>query len=303
MSMLGTRHLPRQDIQAIMDLATKYRHAASNGEPVPQIDGAVCLLFFEGSTRTRMSFERAARKLGMSCTYIAPATSSVPKGESFRDTVMTLDHEGVDCLVIRHFEAGAPHQAAEVFNGSIVNAGDGCHEHPTQALADLMTILSRKSKADGLTIAIVGDIIHSRVARSNAWCLTKMGARVRFVAPATMLPKDPSAFPVEVYDNLAAGLADADVVMALRIQRERINGQDLGSIAEYIDHFQINRTSLTFAKEDALVMHPGPMNRGVELDNFAADFQNSTIHEQVENGVYVRMAVLAREFEELRGDA
>jgi aspartate carbamoyltransferase catalytic subunit len=303
MSLLGIRHLPREEIEDYVARARVYQKAAVSGEPVPQIEGSTCLLFFEVSTRTRISFERAARRLGLQCTYIAPSTSSISKGESFRDTVATLDYEGLDCLIIRHPCAGTAHQAAEVFSGTVVNGGDGCHEHPTQALADLMTVLSRKGGTEGLVVAIVGDIVHSRVARSNAWCLTKMGAHVRFVAPATLLPKDPSAFPVEVHDNLAAGLADADVVMALRLQRERMNGSDLGSLTEYTEHFQVNGTSLALAKEDVLVMHPGPMNRGVELDSSAADSPGSTIHEQVENGVYIRMAVLAKEFEKLRGDA
>jgi aspartate carbamoyltransferase catalytic subunit len=303
MSLLGIRHLARENIQGYMDAARRYQQSVESDEPIPQVQGTVCLLFFEASTRTCLSFERAARRLGLSVMLLSSQSSSVAKGESLRDTVSTLDYEGIDCLVIRHSMAGTVAQAAEVFEGSVVNAGDGCHEHPTQALSDLLTIMSRKGKAAGLTVAIVGDIIHSRVARSDAWCLAKMGATVRFVAPATLLPKDCSGFPVDVYDNLAAGLADADVVMALRLQHERMNGSDLGSLSEYTDHFQINRTSLGLAKEDALVMHPGPMNRGVEIDNFAAGCPTSAISDQVENGVYVRMAVLAREFEELRGDA
>jgi len=303
MSLLDIRSLQRSEIETYIREAIKYRNACTSGEPVPQVSGTVCLLFFETSTRTRASFESAARKLGLHGSFVAPATSSIQKGESIRDTVVTLDYAGVDCLVIRHPSPGAPHQAAEVFDGGVVNAGDGCHEHPTQALADLLTIISRKGTVEGLTVAIVGDIVHSRVARSNAWCLTKMGARVRFVGPRTLLPKDCSLLPVETCDNLAAGLSDADVVMALRLQRERMNGYDLGGLAEYTQRFQINRESLKLAKEDVLVMHPGPINRGVELDDFAADSTFSAIHNQVENGIYVRMAVLANEFDKLRGDA
>lgn len=302
MSLLGIRKLDKKEIQGYLDLAMKYRHAISEAEPVPQLTGTVCQLFYEGSTRTRMAFERAARNLGLTTTFVTATASSVPKGESLRDTAMTLDYEGIDCLVIRHPSPGAADHAADVFGGAVINAGDGCHEHPTQALTDLMTITLHRNKVEGLTVAIVGDIVHSRVARSDAWCLSKMGAKVRFVAPATLLPKDCSAFPVEVHDNLAAGLADADVVMALRVQRERMNGSDLGSLTEYTDHFQVNRMSLQLAKKNALVMHPGPMNRGVELDNFAADSPNSTIHDQVSNGVYMRMSVLAKAFEELGGD-
>jgi len=302
MSLLAIRTTEKKDIEGYVDLAMKYRHAVNEAEPVPQHQGTVCLLFYENSTRTRLAFERAARLLGLACSHVGAATSSASKGESLRDTATVLDYEGVDCLVIRHPVPGAPQVLEEVFGGGVINAGDGCHEHPTQALTDLVTIIARRGSVAGLTVAIVGDIQHSRVARSNAWCLTKMGAKVRFVAPDTLLPRDCSAFPVEVYDNLAAGLADADVVMALRVQKERMTGTDLGSLTEYTDHFQINRHSLQMAKKDALVMHPGPMNRGAELDNYAADGPQSTIQEQVANGVYVRMAVLAKEFDELRGE-
>jgi aspartate carbamoyltransferase catalytic subunit len=214
------------------------------------------------------------------------------KGETLKDTIMTLRYERLDGLVMRHRASGSPTLAARFFGGPVVNAGDGSHEHPTQALGDALTILERKKEIAGLTVAIVGDVEHSRVARSNAWLLSRLGAEVRFVGPRTLIPTQTSMLPGSVFYDLAAGIDGADVIITLRLQKERMEEGMLSSVGEYAAMYQINRDNLRFAKPDCLVMHPGPINRGVELDDESADGENSVIRAQIENGIFVRMAAL-----------
>jgi aspartate carbamoyltransferase catalytic subunit len=261
--------------------------------PVPRLsDRIVGMLFFENSTRTRVSFEVAAHYLGMKTASFVASASSMNKGETLKDTIMTLRYERLNGLVMRHRASGSPTLAARFFGGPVVNAGDGQHEHPTQALGDALTILERKETLEGLTVAIVGDVEHSRVARSNAWLLSKMGAEVRFVGPRTLIPSQTAMLPGKVYYDLAAGIDDADVIITLRLQKERMEEGMLSSVGEYASMYQINRDNLSYAKPDCLVMHPGPINRGVELDDEAADGENSVIRSQIENGIFVRMASL-----------
>jgi aspartate carbamoyltransferase catalytic subunit len=252
----------------------------------------VGLLFFENSTRTRVSFEQASHYLGYHVVNFSGAGSSMSKGETLKDTILTLRYERLEALVMRHHASGAPALAARYFNAPVINAGDGQHEHPTQALGDALTILERKGDIQGLKVAIVGDVEHSRVARSNAWLMHKLGAEVRFVGPRTLLPSHTGKLPGTVYYDLATGIADADVVMCLRLQRERMSEGLMGSTGEYTRMYQINRTSLRNAHPEAIVLHPGPLNRGIEMDDATADSDASCINDQVMNGVFVRMAVL-----------
>lgn len=214
------------------------------------------------------------------------------KGETLKDTILTLRYERLDGLVVRHRASGSAALAARYFPGPVVNAGDGQHEHPTQALGDALTILQRKGNIEGLKIAIVGDVEHSRVARSNAWLLHKLGAEIRFVGPRTLIPGHTGLLPGTVFHNLLVGIDGADVVMTLRLQKERMSEGMVGSLSEYTRMYQVNRESLRFAADDCLVMHPGPINRGVEVDDIAADGDRSAIHDQIENGIFVRMASL-----------
>jgi aspartate carbamoyltransferase catalytic subunit len=292
MNLLSIRELDKSQINRFLNSAKSMKQAVQSGGKLPShADKVVGLLFFEDSTRTRVGFEMAARRLGLGFTAFGVKGSSMSKGESLKDTVLTLQGEGVDGLVIRHESAGAPNVAARFFNGPVINAGDGMHEHPTQALADALTILSHHKKIDGLTVAIVGDVMHSRVARSNAWLLSKLGAAVRFVAPRTLMPPYGGLFPADRFYSMKTGLDGADVVMALRMQMERMERGLISSVGEYASMYQVNGTTLRYAKPDALVMHPGPVNRGLELDDATMDGKQSVISEQVENGVYVRMAV------------
>lgn len=224
------------------------------------------------------------------------------KGETLKDTILTLKHERLEAVVMRHEASGACNLAAKYFEGPVINAGDGRHEHPTQALADALTILDRKGKIKGLKVAIVGDVTNSRVARSNAWLLSKLGAEVRFVGPRTLVPGQSSTLPATVYHDLRSGLIDTDVVMALRLQRERMDN-GVVSVSEFRRLYQVNRGSLRACAPDAIVMHPGPLNRGVEIDDLTADGPSSTINEQVTNGIYVRMAALAWAFENVPAKA
>ena len=237
-----------------------------------------------------MSFEQAAFYLGMRSSNFATSASSMNKGETLKDTILTLRHERINGLVMRHKSSGAPMLAAKHFGGPVLNAGDGQHEHPTQALADALTILERKPSLEGLNISIVGDVEHSRVARSNAWLLDKMGANVRLVGPRTLLPPHPSMLPGEFCDELEEGISGADVIICLRLQRERMAEGMISSIGEYSSLYQINADTLRFANPGCLVMHPGPINRGVEIDDVTADGESAVINQQVENGVFVRMA-------------
>jgi aspartate carbamoyltransferase catalytic subunit len=249
-------------------------------------------LFFENSTRTQSSFEIAGKRLGADVMNMSVATSAVAKGETLIDTAMTINAMHPDFLVVRHSSSGAVELLAQKVSCAVINAGDGQHEHPTQALLDALTIRRRKGHIEGLTIAICGDVLHSRVARSNIHALNKLGARVRVVAPSTLLPAGIENFGVEVHRNMKDGLAGADVVMMLRLQLERMTSTFVPSSREYYRFFGLNEEKLAFAKTDSLVMHPGPMNRGVEIDSNVADGVHSVIREQVEMGVAVRMAVL-----------
>jgi aspartate carbamoyltransferase catalytic subunit len=291
--LLASRHLSREDAETILSMAQRYRDDIRAGKDVR--NGAmrmIGLLFFEPSTRTRVSFERACTYLGYHSTNFSSSGSSMGKGETLKDTILTLKHERLDALVVRHPSCGSPKLVADYFGGPVINAGDGEHEHPTQALGDALTILQRKGKIEGLTVAIVGDVMHSRVARTNAWMLTKLGAKVRFVGPRTLLPVSCALLPGEATNELAEGLEGADVVMCLRLQKERMTEGLMSSVGEYRRGFQVNSQTLKYAHGDAIVMHPGPMNRGVELDDATADGPQSVVLDQVENCIYARTAVL-----------
>ncbi|MEZ0325885.1 MAG: aspartate carbamoyltransferase catalytic subunit [Fimbriimonas sp.] len=291
--LLGIRQLDPQQIEDLINLAADFKLRIIESRPVPRLsDKVVGMLFFEHSTRTRVSFEQAAHYLALKTANFSASLSSMKKGETLKDTILTLRYERLDGLVMRHRASGSPTLAARFFGGPVVNAGDGQHEHPTQALGDALTILERKETIEGLRVAIVGDVEHSRVARSNAWLLSKLGAEVRFVGPRTLIPQQTAMLPGKVYYDLAAGIDNADVIITLRLQRERMEEGLLSSMGEYAAMYQINRENLAYAKPDCLVMHPGPINRGVELDDEAADGPNSTIRAQIENGIFVRMASL-----------
>ncbi len=295
--LLTLRETSAVEIQYLLDTATALKEIL--GRPVkkvPTLRGrAMITCFYENSTRTRTSFEMAAKIMSAEAINIAVAQSSVAKGESLKDTLLTLQALKADCIVMRHPASGAAEFAAQHLQIPVINAGDGRHEHPTQGLLDLFTMRQYKGEISGLTVAIVGDILHSRVARSNIWGLTQLGAKVKIVAPRTLLPPDAEKLPVTVYDNLKEGLEGADVVNVLRLQTERMDKGLLPSLREYSRLFGISPSSLKYAKPDALVLHPGPMNRGVEISADVADGKHgiqSAIEEQVTNGVAVRMAVL-----------
>lgn len=291
--LLSIRSLERGQIVDILSSAVEMKRRVVAEESLPDLKKHVLgMLFFENSTRTRVSFEQAARYLNMRFANFSSAGSSMSKGETLKDTILTLRFERLDGLVMRHRMSGSAQLAARYFGGPVVNAGDGQHEHPTQALGDALTILERKRTIDGLRVAIVGDVTHSRVARSNAWLLSKLGAEVRFVGPRNLVPSHAGMLPGSVYYDLAAGLESADVVMTLRLQKERMDDGLIGSIGEYARLYQVNRNTIQYAAKDCIVMHPGPINRGVELDDVAADGEWSAITAQVENGVFVRMASL-----------
>ncbi|MVA97684.1 aspartate carbamoyltransferase catalytic subunit [Nitratireductor sp. CAU 1489] len=292
--LLGIKGLSPQDIELLLDRAD--RAVAISRQPEKKtstLRGRTQInLFFEASTRTQSSFELAGKRLGADVMNMAVASSSVKKGETLIDTAMTLNAMRPDILIIRHGSAGAAALLAQKVGCSVVNAGDGAHEHPTQALLDALTIRRAKGQIARLTVAICGDILHSRVARSNIILLNALGARVRVVAPSTLLPAGIARMGVEVHRSMAEGLAGADVVMMLRLQRERMAGALVPSVREYFRYFGLDAEKLTLAAEDALVMHPGPMNRGVEIASEIADGPQSVIEEQVEMGVAVRMAVM-----------
>ncbi len=293
-SLLTIRSLEKDTIKALIGTAADFKKRLNEGAEIPQRpDLVVGMLFFEHSTRTRVSFEQAAHYLGMKTTSFMAGASSMSKGETLKDTIHTLRYERLNGLVMRHRASGAANLASRYFGGPVVNAGDGQHEHPTQALGDALTMIERKGSIEGLTVAIVGDVEHSRVARSNAWLLHKLGAEVRFVGPRTLIPIHTGMLPGKVFFDLPSGLEDADVVICLRLQKERMDEGMLSSVAEYSRLYQVNRDNLKFAKKDCLVMHPGPINRGVEVDDVAADSDRSAIRAQVENGIFVRMAALS----------
>ena len=293
--LLDLQSLSADEINYLLDTAQSFKAIVERPvKKVPTLRGkSVATLFFEPSTRTRTSFEAAAKIMSADTYSLAGTTSSSVKGESLKDTMLTLDAMGIDAFVIRHSFSGAAHLAAKyVPNKPVINAGDGTHEHPTQGLLDLLTIRQVKGRLKGLTVAIVGDVLHSRVARSNIWGLHTMGANVRLVGPPTLLPADASQLPVEVYTNLEAGLRGADVVNILRIQLERQDAAFFPSVREYAKLFGVSKAKLKEAAPDVTVLHPGPMNRGLEIASALADDDIAVITEQVTNGVAVRMAVL-----------
>ncbi|MCW3054676.1 MAG: aspartate carbamoyltransferase [Chthonomonadales bacterium] len=295
--LLTLRETSATDIRYLLDTATAFHEILKRPvKKVPTLRGrAMITCFYENSTRTRTSFEMAAKIMSAEAINIAIAQSSVAKGESLKDTMLTLQALKADCIIIRHPASGAAQFAAEHLNIPVVNAGDGRHEHPTQGLLDLLTIRQIKGEIAGKTVAIVGDIMHSRVARSNIWGLTQLGAKVRLVGPRTLMPYDADRLPVEVFDDLRAGIEGADVVNVLRLQTERMEKGLLPSLREYSRMFGVTTSSLKAAQPDVLVLHPGPMNRGVEISADVADGKygvRSAIEEQVTNGVAVRMAVL-----------
>ncbi len=292
--LLGLENLDKEEIQLILDTAGPFKNLFTRSiKKVPTLRGqTVVLLFYEPSTRTRNSFELAEKRLSADTLNVTVSTSSVVKGESLIDTVKTIEAMKADFVVIRHNMAGAPEIVSRVIKSSVINAGDGSHEHPTQGLLDLFTIKEKKGKIAGLKVTIVGDILHSRVARSNIWGLKKMGAEVNVCAPATLIPQGIEDLGVKVFYDLDKALEGVDVVCVLRIQLERQKEHLLPSLREYTEFYGITNERLKRAKKDCLVMHPGPMNRGVEIFGEVADGNQSVILEQVTNGIAVRMAVL-----------
>ena len=293
--LLGIEGLSPREIQLLLDRADEFvDHGRQTNKKLDQMRGLTQInLFFESSTRTRTSFELAGKRLGADVVNMSISSSSIKKGETLIDTAMTLNAMHPDVLVVRHHDSGAVALLARHVNCAVINAGDGSHEHPTQALLDALTIRRRRGRIEGLLVVICGDILHSRVARSNILLLSAMGARVRVVAPKTLMPATMQAYGVEVCSDMKSGLVDADIVMMLRLQTERMQGSFVPSVREYFHLFGLTYEKLAQAKPDALIMHPGPMNRGVEIDGTVADdIHRSAILDQVELGVAVRMACL-----------
>lgn len=292
--ILGIKELSVEEINLILETAGSFVEVSTREiKKVPTLRGKTMInLFYEASTRTRTSFEIAAKRLSADTINITASTSSIVKGETLIDTAKNLESMNPDIIVIRHSAAGAPQMIAQVLRQSVINAGDGAHEHPTQALLDMMTIKSNKGTIVGLKVAIVGDISHSRVARSNIYGLTKMGANVFVAGPATMIPYEIENMGVTVHTSVEEAIRNADVVMALRIQMEREKQCIFPSLREYARHFSLNRRNIILAKKDVLIMHPGPVNRGIEISPDLAESANSVILQQVTNGVAVRMALL-----------
>ena len=292
--ILGIKELTAEQLTFILDTSESFKQINSREiKKVPTLRGKTIInLFFEASTRTRTSFEIAGKRLSADTVNIAASSSSVVKGETLEDTAQNIEAMHPDIIVMRHNASGACQYLAERLKCSVINAGDGMHEHPSQALLDAFTIRQHKGSIEGLTVAIVGDITHSRVVRSNIYCLTKLGAKVRIAGPGTMLPPGLAKLGCEVYNNLDDAIRDADCVMMLRIQRERQGASLIPSVSEYARFFGLNEAKLKLAKPNAIVMHPGPINRGVELASAVADGPQNVILDQVENGVAVRMALL-----------
>ncbi len=293
--LLAIEGLEPPHIADLLDLAESYALLNRSGKTQRDLlKGRTLInLFFEDSTRTRTSFEIAGKRLGADVINMSVSTSSVNKGETLLDTASTLNAMHCDLLVVRHAQSGAPSLLSQKVDAAVINAGDGTHEHPTQALLDALTIRRHKGRLEGLVVAICGDIAHSRVARSNMHLLTTMGSRVRVVGPPTLIPAEAARLGVEVFHDMKAGLAGADVVMMLRLQRERMSGGLVPSAREFFRFYGLDAEKLAFAKPDSIVMHPGPMNRGVEIESAIADHPTrSVIGEQVEMGVACRMAVL-----------
>ncbi len=292
--LLGLQNLSREDLLRILENAKRMKEVVlSENDRLDNLAGrSVVTLFYENSTRTRLSFELAAKYLGADVANITASGSSVEKGESLIDTVKTIDAMGTDIIAMRHSSSGAPQIVAPLVDASVINAGDGMHEHPTQALLDIFTIMEKKGSIAGLKVAIVGDIEHSRVVRSNIYALKTLGADVSLGGPSTLIPKGMEKLGVKVFKSVQEAMIDADVVMALRIQLERQKSGLFPSLAEYNRFFGIDEKRLMFAKDDAFIMHPGPVNRGVELSSEIVDGDRSAICRQVTNGVAVRMSVM-----------
>jgi aspartate carbamoyltransferase catalytic subunit len=292
--LLGLEGLPAEEILHVLDTAKSFVEISERDiKKVPTLRGKTVInLFYENSTRTRTSFEIAAKRLSADTINISASSSSVQKGETLADTARNLEAMRPDAIVVRHPSSGAPHLLARAVSRPVINAGDGQHEHPTQALLDLFTIREKKGRIAGLDVAIVGDILHSRVARSNLFGLTALGAKVRLVGPPTLLPEEFASFGVKIHHDLRGGIAGADVIMMLRIQRERQGANFFPSLDEYSLLFGLDRAALAAAKSDVVILHPGPMNRGVEISSEVADGPYSLILDQVTNGVAVRMALL-----------
>ncbi|MHB1315395.1 MAG: aspartate carbamoyltransferase catalytic subunit [Christensenellales bacterium] len=292
--LLGLKEITKEEIAEILHNAGLMKYILTqNVKKTPHLQGkSIVTLFYENSTRTRMSFELASKYMSAASANISASASSVAKGETLIDTGRTLDMMKTDVIIIRHPLSGAPHLLAQHVQSSVINAGDGTNEHPTQALLDMFTMQEKKGSIDGLKVAIVGDVFHSRVARSNLWGLTKMGAKVVLAAPDTLMPSHMEQSGALITNDIRAAVEGADVVMPLRIQLERQKSGLFPTLREYCKFFGINGDVLKLAKQDALVMHPGPMNRGVEISSAVADCDQSVIREQVTNGVAVRMALL-----------
>jgi aspartate carbamoyltransferase catalytic subunit len=292
--LLGLEYLDKRDLQTILDSVKPFKSLfITKSNKIHELLGkTVVTLFYEPSTRTRTSFEIAAKRLSADVVNIAVNTSSIVKGESLIDTGKTLEAMNADYIVVRHSLAGAPDILARNLGVSVINAGDGFHEHPTQGLLDLYTIYERKGKFEGLKVLLVGDILHSRVAKSNIWALTKMGAEVSVVGPPTLIPSSVEELGVKVYYDLDEAVKKADVLNILRIQFERQQENLFPSIHEYIELYQLTKERLAMAKPGVLIMHPGPMNRGIEISSEVADGPNAAINEQIVNGIAVRMTVL-----------
>jgi aspartate carbamoyltransferase catalytic subunit len=294
-NLLGIEGWDKAALDRILDAADTYVERNRSGDKKSNLLRGKTLinLFYENSTRTRTSFELAGKRLGADVINMSVSASSVKKGETLIDTAMTLNAMHPDFIVVRHPESGAPQLLAEKVHCCVINGGDGSHEHPTQALLDALTIRRRLGRIEGLTVAICGDVLHSRVARSNALLLGTMGAKVRFIAPPTLMPSRPDLLGAEAYYNMRKGLKDCDIIMMLRVQTERMSKNYFPSVREYFHFYGLDKEKLALAKDDALVMHPGPINRGVEIDSaLADDINRSVILDQVEMGVAVRMAVL-----------
>lgn len=304
--LLGIEGLKESEISLILDLADEYvEQNRRTNKKKDLLEGLTQInLFFENSTRTLMSFELAGKRLGADVINMSTSTSSIKKGETLIDTASTLNAMRPDLLVVRHGSSGAVNLLSQKVDCAVLNAGDGKHEHPTQALLDALTIRRRKGRLARLTVAICGDVLHSRVARSNIHLLNIMGARVRLIGPPTLIPSGAERLGAEVYYNMAEGLQDCDIIMMLRLQTERMHGGYFPSVSEYFSLYGLDYDKLSNAKEDAMIMHPGPMNRGVEIDAAVADdLTRSAIQEQVEMGVAVRMACLDLLTRKKRGDA
>ena len=292
--LLGLRGMPKEEINEILNTAVQMKKfLADNQKRTPHLQGkSIVTLFYENSTRTRMSFELATKYMGAASANIAASASSVSKGETLIDTGCSLDMMGTDLIIMRHPMSGAPHLLAKHVKSGVINAGDGMNEHPTQGLLDMFTMREKLGRLDGLKVAIVGDIAHSRVARSNLWGLKTMGSEVVLAAPETLLPEGMEQLGVQVTTDTDEAVRNADVVMALRIQLERQQGGLFPSVREYHKYWGINDARIKLAKPGALVMHPGPVNRGVEITTALADGDQSVIREQVMNGVAIRMAIM-----------